>query len=267
MEEEKKIPDGISAKVWQKIADKHLKPLPRWRFLVKELILWGLFFVFLLVASIACAFILLEFLNADWDLYPQLTGSLIDYITMIFPYFWLICLSVVVVLAYYNFSLTRRGYKYGLLWIFLGTIFLSGLLGAVLYFTNLGQWLDSISEQYLPGHRVMVSRQSELWNRPEEGWLGGQIIMIALPQFVEIKSFDNHEWLVVLPQNNQRVPLRVGEFIKILGSPIGPETFEAKEIRPWRSNDCPCCADHEESNESCKMETRQHFMPLPAPVK
>ncbi len=268
MDEEKKMPDGISSKVWQKIADKHLKPLPRWRFLAKELVLWGLFFVFLLVASIFFAFILLEFLNADWDLYPQLTGSLVDYITMIFPYFWLICLSVVVVFAYYNFSLTRRGYKYGLLWIFLGTICLSGVLGAVMYFTNLGQWLDSVSQTYLPGHRLMVSRQPELWNRPEEGILGGQIIVLALPRFIEIRSFDNHDWLIILPTIDARMPLRPGKFVKILGEVVGPDTFEAKEIRPWRSHDCPCCVGQaEDSGEACKMESRQHSMTLPLPVK
>lgn len=257
MDEEKNLTDGISTKVWKYISDKQLKPLPRWRFWCKEILLWGLFFIFLLVASISFAFILLEFLNADWDLYPQLTGSLVDYISMIFPYFWLICLSVVVVLAYYNFSLTRRGYKYGLLWIFLGTICLSAVLGTVMYFTNLGQWLDSVSQTYLSSHRLLISRQPELWSRPERGILGGQIVMLSLPKFVEIKSFDNRNWLIVLTVFDSGMTLRVGDFVKVLGRPIASDVFEAMEIRPWRSHDCQCCAGHgEELDNACKMKTR-----------
>jgi hypothetical protein len=260
MEEEKKNMDGISSRVWQSIADKHLKPLPRWRFLVKEILLWGLFFIFLLVASISFSFIMLEFLNADWDLYPQLTGSLVDYIGMIFPYFWLICLSVVVVLAYYNFTLTRRGYRFGLLWIFVGTILLSGVLGAVMYFTSLGQWLDSISTEYMPEHRMVLSRQNILWNQPENGLLGGKIMALALPLFIEINSFDNKTWLIVISNRIPPMPLRKGQMIKMVGRQINANMFEAKEIRPWRSHDCPCCGEH--AGQACQMERLE-----PVPVK
>lgn len=252
MDEEKKMPDGISAKVWQKIADKHLRPLPRWRFIFREVLLWCLFLIFLVVASISVAFIMLEFFNADWDLHNRLAGSLVDYIIVIFPYFWLLCLSVVIVLAYYNFSLTRRGYKYGLLWIALGTVFLSVLLGAVMYVTNLGQYLDEVADHYLPKQKMPLNKQHQLWNQPENGLLGGSVVFVALPRFFELKAFDDRHWLIVV--SNYRVPqffIKNGEMVKIIGRKMNDNTFNAHEIRPWRSHDCPCCL--EKGPESCSM--------------
>jgi len=253
MADEQKVPSGISSRAWQAIADKHLKPLPRWRFIFKEVILWCLFLIFLVVASISVAFIMLEFVNADWDLHNRLAGSLIDYIDMIFPYFWLICLAVVVVLAYYNFSLTRRGYKHGLLWISLGTVGLSVLLGSVLYFTNLGQYLDSVAEQYLPVQKLVMTRQHELWNNPEEGLLGGKVTALALPRFFEIRSFDDQRWVIVITEYDPRMMVRPGEMVKIIGRVLNNTTFEAHEIRPWRSHDCPCCGP--DVGTSCGMKS------------
>jgi hypothetical protein len=253
MDEDKKMSDGISSKVWQKIADKHLKPLPRWRFIFKEVILWCLLLIFLVVASISVAFIMIEFFNADWDLHGRLAGSLVDYVIMIFPYFWLICLSVVIVLAYYNFSLTRRGYKYGLLWIFLGSVFLSILLGGVMYFTNLGQYLDEIAEHYLPTQKMIINKQHEMWSHPEKGLLGGRVVFVALPRFFELKAFNNEHWLIVI--SDYRAPrffIKEGELVKIIGRKLNNNTFESHEIRPWRSHDCPCCV--EKGNGSCLLE-------------
>jgi heme/copper-type cytochrome/quinol oxidase subunit 2 len=104
--------EELSQKVLETIKDKHLKPKPKWEFMLKNYIIWILSITSLVVGSFAFAVIIYMVRNSNWDLYQNLSGNLLGLILASLPYFWFIFLIIFILISYYNFRHTKSGYRY-----------------------------------------------------------------------------------------------------------------------------------------------------------
>ena len=230
----------LAEKIINKIKKEGVKPTSHWKFVMKDSLFWGAFAVSILIGGMAISIILNTLLNNDWDLYMQLSGGLSKFIVITLPYFWLILLGIFIVIAYLNIQNTKKAYKHSFKFIVGGVILMSFLLGLTFYNLGLASSLDKRFIQKLPPnfHQMMDSRLG-VWQKPEEGFLVGQIQTLD-GNVLRLKAFDGEIWEVGLSQELGEFLLEFfsnsNEKIRVIGQ-LDQEKclkcFSASFIRPF----------------------------------
>ena len=137
----------ISKDILQKIKKDEVRPYPKQYFLLRRSVIWTVFGLSIFLGSIAGAIALFQLRYAEWDLYKHLSHSLIEFVLLVIPFFWLIFLLGFIGFAYYYFRRTEHGYRYATLWIILLSIALSIIGGGLLYSTGLPERLEITSSR------------------------------------------------------------------------------------------------------------------------
>ncbi|MEA2112540.1 MAG: hypothetical protein U9P50_01035 [Patescibacteria group bacterium] len=188
----------LAEKIINKIKNEGVKPISRWKFVMKDSLFWGAFMASILIGGMAVSIILNTLLNNDWDLYMQLSGGLSKFIVITLPYFWLILLGIFVVIAYLNIQNTKKAYKHSFKVIIGGVILMSFLLGLTFYNLGLASSFDKRFIQKLPSrvHQIADPRLG-VWQKPEEGFLVGEIQEFD-ENNLSIVDFEGNLWEISL---------------------------------------------------------------------
>lgn len=226
----------ISKDILQKIKKDKVRPYPKQYFLLKRSVIWTVFGLSILLGSIASAIAIFQLRYAEWDLYKHLSHSLVEFVLLVIPFFWLIFLLGFTGFAYYYFRRTEQGYRYAAVWIILSSIVLSIIGGGTLYSTSLPERLERVFQENVPFYRKLQERKQKVWMSPGQGLLAGRIIKIISDQKVEIEDLQGNNWVIDIGDTIWRGRLRPAEDlkIKILGEMKGQNRFVANEIRPWK---------------------------------
>lgn len=235
---DKKSSKKISDKVFDRIKKDEVKPIPKWQFVLKNGFLWLLLAILIGGAAIALGITLLQWGDIEWDLRPILGLGLGQFILTVFPYFWLIILSLVGVLAYFNFMATPKGYRYPKYQIILFGVLIVILTGAAVRYLGFARNIHDRILEGAPQFKHLIENKEDLYNLPEKGLLAGTIIEYDNTTVV-VESFDGRQWQVdiedlKLPTEKQ---LDEGQKIKLLGELTGEDSFKANEARPWHRGD------------------------------
>ena len=225
----------ISAKILNTIKEKKISPIPKWHFIFKNLLIWILSLISLFIGALSFAIILHLFINNDWDVYKNINDSLIGFILLTLPYFWLVFLIIFILLGYYNFKLTKKGYKFPFLTVLIINILISILFGALLYDVGIGQAIDQTLAKKTPLYNKYINKRENIWCQPEQGRLAGIIIEIKDENIFLLHDMTKKEWQII---NNQPIKLRMqpGIKIRVIGQQIEPAKFQAIQIMPFRPN-------------------------------
>jgi hypothetical protein len=225
----------LSKKILQKIEKENIKPYPKEYFWFKRSVVWLLFGISVLLGAISSGLVIYHLGHAEWDLYPQLNQSLLEFLLMVVPYLWIIFLIVFAYLVYHYFRKTERGYRYSAVIVISMSIILSIIGGILFYSFEVPQKMDTLLENKVPFYKGLQKRKKEFWISPQNGLLAGKIIQVLPEQKVQLEDFNGKLWLVDISQASWRGRLseRKGAQIKIIGKMINDGIFNAKEIRPW----------------------------------
>lgn len=220
---------SISDKVLDKIKKEHIRPRPRWQFWLRDGGQWAGFIMLLLLAAFA-----LGLLWYFWSDGPWLHGG--RSVGLFFGPMPLIFLGLIILggmLALIDFRNTGRGYRYPILKIGLALLFLAAIGGWTLNFFGASQRID----QAFSGSPMYQGRESymkEIWQRPNEGLLAGEIEEVFGAGKFSFRDFDGKLWLVDASRAIWRHNLTpvAGSKVKLIGVAEGAD-FTAKEVRPW----------------------------------
>jgi len=224
---------NISQEILSKI--KEVKPKPRWHFLLKDYFVWALASISLIISSLALAVVLYMLIDNDWDIYSSISNSLLEFIFLTLPYFWLIFLSIFIWTTYYNFKHTKKGYKFSFKKIFLASLAINILVGSFLYNVGIGQAIDNVIARRTPFYKEIINRRQHTWSRTDEGFLGG-IVKSLEGDYIEIEDIEGNIWKI--KHFNTTTPvfinLKPGEPIRIIGQKIDSQNFEMHTLLPMR---------------------------------
>lgn len=245
--------DKISKRILEKIQQKDIKPIAKWEFLFKEYFIWTIGLASFIFGSFAVAVIIYMVRYNDWGIYKNLNNSLLEFIVLTLPYFWIVILLLFVWLVNFNIKHTKKGYKYSYKIVLLISILASILVGAILYGAGVGQAMDDLFSKNVPFYKHLINRKIDMWSRPENGLLIGVVHsrdngMITL---VDIRS---NYWNVDTDEA-EIAPVLIlteGEKLKILGRIIEESLFEAHRIFPMGPG--RGCFE----NERCFMKNKTH---------
>jgi len=225
-----------SQKILQKIKDNDVRPDPKWHFLFKRSVIWVVFFLSILLGSMASALAIFQLRYAEWDLYQHFRHSLAEFVLLVLPIFWLVFLLGFTGFAYYYFRRTEQGYRYRALWVVSGSIILSLIGGGFLYSTGLPEKLEPVFFDNMPFYQQWQARKQRVWMSPDKGLLAGRITTVISDRKIQIEDLEGATWEIDITDTLWRGRLKPAESlkIKIIGQKTGAGRFAAAEIRPWR---------------------------------
>jgi hypothetical protein len=225
-----------SEKLISKIKEGNVKPLPKWRFVLKNASAWTVFIVAVAFGALAFSVVLFSIQQAEFDLLEHMSHSLLEFLLALIPLIWIILLVVFLIAAIISIRNSKKGYKFSSLSLVGLCASISILLGTLFFIIGGGQWLENAFDDNVSIYESVQDRKTRLWSMPEDGYLSGTITSIA-GDAMRLEDFQGNTWTIdikvidVVPS----VSLDKGEKIKIIGKMISKDSFTADKIRPWGS--------------------------------
>ena len=218
----------------QKIKEKKIKPLPRWRFLLRNSVIWSFGALSLVFGALSVSLIIYLQQFNELAVYQQMNAEALDMIAAVVPLFWFITLAVFVVAIYFNVKKTNKGYRYRPLYILVLSLVLSLLLGFSFHLMGLGEKMDDWLAQRAPYYDRVMSPHLHYWSDPERGRLIGMVSSDVVNNNFTLTSPDQGEWQVFFESNkDEPLPLiKQGAPVRCLGHKIAEGTFIARKILP-----------------------------------
>ena len=230
--------DHFAKRVLERISDEKLTPRPRWEFVFKNYVFWGLGAVAIALGAFAFSAMLFEIENVDWRLALVTHGSFLAFFLDAAPFLWVGALALFIALGYVNVRRTNHGYRYSLALIAAGAVLTSLTFGAALYATGLGGLIEETVGAYAPFHRPILTEERSWWLAPGKGLLGGHIVSSApdVASFV-LRDFNGALWNV--DGSDLRMPdiaaVARGGLVRIVGVPTTATStvFHACFVLSW----------------------------------
>lgn len=224
----------LSREILNKIKEAHIKPVPKWQFMLKKSFIWTLFVFSVLLGGLAVSSVIFHLNDVDWDVYSRFNDFGPGFVLMIIPYFWLIVMGAFLFSAIYNFKHTTGGYKYGTFLIILVSMLLSLVVGIIIYYADINEAMEENVMRKVPLYPQMMPKEM-IWNNAQRGLLTGTIIQVKDPQIFLLKNEMGRPWIVDYSRAVWESGLEPekGERIRILGKQTDKDHFDADEIRPW----------------------------------
>ncbi|MCD6109491.1 hypothetical protein J7J83_01920 [bacterium] len=224
----------ISKNILKEIDEKHIKPIPKWQFILLNIGLFVMFGFAILFGSLATGLILFHIFSTDWEIVPRIGGGLHSFIYVL-PYMWIIVTGLMIFLATLVYKHTFKGYRLKPSIIVLISIIASLLVGSVLFATKSAEGMEKILRENVAPYAQYRESRERIWQTPEHGILPGRIIDIKKTSFMLLDDFSGKRWQVDI--TDAKMPRfikkpQVGDLVIVTGERTGQNSFEADGIRP-----------------------------------
>ncbi|HPO05851.1 MAG TPA: hypothetical protein PLQ36_01940 [Candidatus Gracilibacteria bacterium] len=243
----------LSEKVSAQILAKKIKPKSKWYFRSKNYLYWGGALLFLVLASLSAAMIRYFIGQAEPDLIPfNISPFFWTRYLIILPYLWIVLLTGFLSATYYYLHHTKNAYRYRFgsmgLMIVLGSL----ALAVVWSSSHMERDLHGFMAHKMDWYQEQFDYPSRLWQKPQAGFLAGEIQQLDLPTSLSLQDFDQQIWQVQISAETKTRNIndfKVGDKVKIMGEKQENFQFRAFGIRPWehpifpRGKNPPPCRD------------------------
>lgn len=218
-----------SKKILDQIEKKHIKPTPKWQFMLMHGSMWTLFAASILLGSIAVSVALFKIVANDWTIVPHLPGGPF----IVLPYLWILILGVMAVVASILFEKTEKGYKHHLWTIGIASVGLSIVIGSVLFAVRFGEGVENSLRDNFKPYRQYQEFREEVFHAPDHGVLPGRIIEVRDDVMILMDDFSGMRWKVDI--SDAKLPLhdlREGKIVIAVGEKTNKGEFKADFIKP-----------------------------------
>ncbi|MCA9351608.1 hypothetical protein KC929_02415 [Patescibacteria group bacterium] len=219
--------NDIKQKVLDAIHERGITPLPRWHFVLKQMLLWAGLVTSCVIASFLVA--LLVFQIGNYGMLPPRLAPL-------FTGFTIISSLIFIALATYQVKQTKNAYRTEG-WKFLaGILVLSFILGVVFFSVRLHERF----EQVIPGGARFlggVTTIENFWVDPDDGLLAGRVIWYEDgSKILELRGFDEEDYTVSIEEvrGQDLMILDTYDEVRLVGYLEDEARFHACAMAPWR---------------------------------
>lgn len=225
----------ISKNILDQIKEEGIKPRPRWQFVLISVALIIVLIATITTGGIAMSLILLKLFNLEWDLVSFTGDGGRPTILDVLPLVWIALLGLVLLLAVWAFEKTEAGYKYHPMWIVVGSIFISAILGGFLYGTRGADLFDKLLQENIPPYSELEKMRALRFHLPESGILPGRVVEIISPSTMQLEDLREQIWSVELAppmmkvKNLENIP--VNTMVMVVGEMRDNNNFLARDIR------------------------------------
>lgn len=226
-----------SDKLIHTMKNQNLKPIPKWRFSLKGMVIGFTIFISVILGGLAFSIILFSIQQLGFDLITHMSHSKIEFLLGLLPFLWIGILIVFLILGMISIKNSRKGYKFSPSRLLLINSAFSILFGTLFFIGGGAQWLENTFAVKLELYESVNEKKIQMWSLPEEGYLSGTIESIDEKTLLLV-DFSKKKWTIDYQQSfiPPSVLLEEGEMIKLKGKMVSSEYFHADEMRPWGGN-------------------------------
>lgn len=222
----------LDKSVLEAIEKRGLSPRPAVYFLARRSIFWTLACMSIVLGAISVAvaiFAVTDFVNTGGRNFDEMP---FDDLAKSLPLVWLGVFGLLIVSAVLAFSNTRRGYRYHPLSVIAVAMAISVALGLVLHVFDAGRTVHTFLSAQIPAYREFTRIPYDEWSRPDQGYLGGEVLSEVPGKSLRLKDFEGRNWEVDTSAAASAVSGSLVEEgdIAIRGTRTGPSTFKADSI-------------------------------------
>lgn len=228
--------DKFGQELLAKIKEDQVAPKAKWKFRLKNYLLWSVGAAALVMAGVAVSLVLYMIRSNDWDVYGRMGRGPMEVLFVAVPFFWILCLGIFTLIAYFDIKRTKKGYRYPALWIVVAAAVSSSLLGIIFYFSGVGERIDNSLSRQAPFYDQIINPNIRFWSNPEEGRLSGVVISRSDDQVYLLIDMARQEWTVFTDgmRTEGAVLVEIGKPARFLGKVTDEHEFKAEEILPMR---------------------------------
>lgn len=208
----------------QKIKNENVKPISKYIFLFRKISVWFLLALSTMFGAYAFAFFFLKTLYIDFDNWEYFADSYDTFLMDNIPLIWAILFVVSLLLMFYLFKKTNKGYRYSIIFIGSTSLAISFVLGIVLSKTFYGNMLIERFED----------EKAINWTNPKSGRLSGEVLFID-DNYVLVRDIQDDIWNVntdYLLENSKDI-LANYPMISIIGKYDYANNFTACQVLPF----------------------------------
>ncbi len=212
----------ITEAVLLRIDREQIAPRPRWHFVLREGVVWSCGALSVGIGAVAVAATLFEIRFAWWDMYLATHESFLEFSLDALPFVWLVCIVLFASVTYASIRYTKKGYRYPVYILLVGSVVLSGVSGAVLYGVGLGEFFDEEVGYFVPMHRSLMDRERVRWLKLDQGRLAGIVREVPISEgSLWLEGPDGVPYEININDFSQpdRTLLRTGEHVRVIGVP------------------------------------------------
>lgn len=223
-----------SDKLLNTIINENIKPVPKWKFQLRNYSLIFLWILFIITGAISFSIILFSIQQSDFILLDHAGHSIREMILVIMPIAWFSILFLFLLGSIYAGYTSKKGYKFTfskLIGLNLGLSLTSGilffLLGGSAYFEKTFSTQSGLFES------IEIKKQ-KMWNNPDKGSVAGTIINVD-ENSITLKDLKNKIWTINSDSAifSPALEIQKGEKIKILGTKTDSLHFTAQRVMPY----------------------------------
>lgn len=167
---------SVCGVVLSRIEREQLQPHSRLYFQSKECFIWTAWFIALLIGAVAVAVTLYVSTSVPYTLYEATHNNLLTAFVSALPYIWVVIFILTAYLAIVNFRFTKRGYRYQVYTVLLGSVAFSLFAGTAFHYFGGGYALDQALGDMIAAYPSYEKQQYALWQAPEQGRLIGTLL-------------------------------------------------------------------------------------------
>lgn len=233
--------------VLDRIEKENVEPKPKWYFILKNEVFWGVGIVSIIIGSCSVAAVLFSVSNSDFDMYIATHDTFGGYLLDALPFMWLMNLAIFIALGYLQIKHTNNGYKYPVYIVIGGVLLITSVGGILLHMFEFGEYVEKRFGPYIPFHKLVHIERERLWSNSNRGVIAGRVSVITpgLKSFV-IKDFRDKPWVIV-GENLHAQDLKflyLDNTVRIIGIPtdvdsknLATSTLYGCVILPWQIQD------------------------------
>ncbi|MEK7096448.1 MAG: hypothetical protein AAB881_00645 [Patescibacteria group bacterium] len=190
----------LSSKIFKEIKTKSIKPTPAWCFSLKEEAIWSISLISIFFMVLSFGIIVSIIFETDWEILDYGHITLMEYLTIVAPYFWFAVFVCSSYLFFWIIRKTRCGYRIERRGLIIFSFSIIILMAFLMQIRGYGLILDKFSSASLP---IYDSYEEKIINNliePEKGFIVGRVVMQA--NNIYIKDYNGQLWLLDTDNRN-----------------------------------------------------------------
>ncbi len=220
----------LSKSVLDKIKKEDIAPRPKWQFVLVHVLLWSAVVAAVILGSMATGVLLKELVYTEWEFLHRVgRGAPAKGFVMVLPYFWIGSLVLITVLSSWLFTKTKRAYKIRPLFVVIGTVVISILLGAGVFMSKAADRFEDVMRENVGPYAQFKEFREKMWVDPDHGLLSGRIVEVTSEEVLVIDDLTGKRWQVEIAELDFEP--EVGMRVVAIGEVKGDGVFEAEMVR------------------------------------
>lgn len=225
----------IKNRVLHEIQSKQIAPISKewWRF--RELAVWCLWFVSVMIGGVALSVVWYASLHGWYGLYEAADMSPFLLVLSYIPKVWLVVFGLMLGLSYYHVRNLKRGYTYPF-WQIIGSSFIFSVIGGiVLHLGGFNMLIDRSVGAYMPMYMTQEKMELAHWQQPAAGKLVG-VFGTSTGKIAYFTDVADQVWEVdtryLEPRDRELMTHK--KQVRLFGSVARTNRFVACAVFPWR---------------------------------